>query len=342
MRVLGDCLDRPSMINKPHDSSYKLLFSEPELIIDLLKGFVDQDWVNDLDFKTLEKVSGSFITDDLRSREDDIIWRVRYRQNWVYVYLLIEFQSTVDPFMAVRLMTYIGLLYQDLIKTRQLTDNKHLPPIFPVVLYNGERRWTADTELKNLITPISGDLEQYLPSLKFLLLDEGAYRNEQLQPLKNLVAAIFRLENAETVDDVLTVVTNLIEWLQRPEQSRTRRHFTLWIKKVLLASSPKYPVGAEINDLLEIKTMLAKRLPVWLKESQAQGEAKGEARGKAQGEVIGEIKGKKQILLKQLTLKFGALPNRIVEKINASEINQLDKGLERVLTAVTLDDVFKA
>jgi hypothetical protein len=30
--------------------------------------------------------------------------------------LLLEFQSTVDPFMAVRLLTYLGLLYQDLIK----------------------------------------------------------------------------------------------------------------------------------------------------------------------------------------------------------------------------------
>jgi hypothetical protein len=32
------------------------------------------------------------------------------------VYLLLEFQSTVDPFMAVRIMVYLGLLYQDLIK----------------------------------------------------------------------------------------------------------------------------------------------------------------------------------------------------------------------------------
>jgi len=45
------------------------------------------------------------------------LWRVRCRDEWIYVYILIEFQSTVDRFMAVRLMTYIGLLYQDLIRT---------------------------------------------------------------------------------------------------------------------------------------------------------------------------------------------------------------------------------
>ncbi len=95
---------------KAHDQSYKLLFSEPEIIIDLLQGFVHEPWVKELDFTTLEKVSGSYVSDDLRSREDDVIWRVQYQQGWIYVYLLIEFQSSIDR--------YMGLLYQDLIKSK--------------------------------------------------------------------------------------------------------------------------------------------------------------------------------------------------------------------------------
>jgi len=31
---------------------------------------------------------------------------------------LLEFQSKVDRFMAVRVMTYLGLLYQDLVRRR--------------------------------------------------------------------------------------------------------------------------------------------------------------------------------------------------------------------------------
>ncbi len=92
-------------MNQAHDHSYKLLFSEPEIVIDLLQGFVHEPWVAELDFTTLEIVSGSYISDDLRSREDDVIWRVKCRQSWIYVYLLIEFQSTIDRYMAVRLMT---------------------------------------------------------------------------------------------------------------------------------------------------------------------------------------------------------------------------------------------
>jgi len=37
--------------------------------------------------------------------------------------------------MAVRIQTYLGLLYQDLIRTRQLSKTGLLPPVLPIVLY---------------------------------------------------------------------------------------------------------------------------------------------------------------------------------------------------------------
>ena len=64
-------------VSMDHDQSYKLLFSHAELVADLLRGFVCEDWVKALDFTSLEKMSSSYVADDLRSREDDVIWRVR-------------------------------------------------------------------------------------------------------------------------------------------------------------------------------------------------------------------------------------------------------------------------
>ena len=114
-----------------HDNSYKLLFSHPEMVRDLLAGFVNEPWVAELDFASLEKVNGSYVADDLRDREDDIIWRVRFKDDWLYLYLLLEFQSKVDKTMAVRVLTYLGLLYQDLIKQRQFTTRGLLPQFCP-------------------------------------------------------------------------------------------------------------------------------------------------------------------------------------------------------------------
>ena len=61
-----------------HDASYKLLFSHARMVEDLLRGFVHEAWVRDVDFTTLERVSDSQISDDLRSRRDDLVWRVRW------------------------------------------------------------------------------------------------------------------------------------------------------------------------------------------------------------------------------------------------------------------------
>jgi len=49
--------------------------------------------------------------------EGDIIYQVHLHNGKpVYLYLLLEIQSRVDPWMAVRVGTYVFLLYQHLIK----------------------------------------------------------------------------------------------------------------------------------------------------------------------------------------------------------------------------------
>jgi hypothetical protein len=91
---------------------------------------------------------------------------------WLYVYLLLEFQSSNDTYMAVRILTYIGLLYQDLIKSGQ-TSARKLPAVFPLVLYNGERPWSAAREMEELIEPVPQSLAAYRPRLRYFVMDEG-------------------------------------------------------------------------------------------------------------------------------------------------------------------------
>src|SRR5215212_828447 len=93
-----------------HDTEYKKLFSHPRSVEELLRGFLGEDWCDQLDFTTLQRVGSSFVSDDFRERHSDVIWRLRFREepdDWFYVYLLLEFQSTPDRFMAVRLLVYV-------------------------------------------------------------------------------------------------------------------------------------------------------------------------------------------------------------------------------------------
>ena len=306
-----------------HLYSYKLLFSHPEMVADLLKGFVDEEWVNQCDFTTLEKVSGSYVTDDLRDREDDIIWRIRWGDEWLYVYLLLEFQSTVDHFMAVRIMGYLALLYQDLIRSEKLGKQKLLPPVLPLVLYNGERRWNAPVDLDLLIYPAPAGLDKYRPKLSYLLLDQGRLAIQDFSGLKNLVAALFQLESSRTDDDIREVVRNLLNWLHLTEQDSLRRAFTVWFNRVLLPRKLPDTDFTEFNSLEEVETMLAETVKSWKNEGILQGRQEGRQEEAA------------KLFLLLLDSKFGAVSQDVQTKIQQASLEEIEKWTAKILNAET-------
>jgi ribosomal protein L17 len=318
-----------------HDQSYKRLFSHPKMVEDLLRGFVREEWVKQLDFSTLETVKDSFMTDNLKARHDDIIWRVRWGPKWLYIFLLLEFQSTIDPFMAVRLMVYIGLLYQHLIDTQKLKEKDKLPPVLPIVIYNGSDKWDAKKNLSQLIEKVPGGLDKYQPKLRYFLLDESTFSDAKLAPLlKNLVAALIRLENTRTLENeqavakaIQTVLDSLVEWLKDPEFERLRRDIVTWLLRVLLPHNvPNIPIP-QVIELQEMNSMLYETIQNWYKEAEVRGQSLGRQQGQA------------EILLLQLETKFGPLEPDVQVYINHLDSQALLTCSQRLLTAKTLTDV---
>ena len=122
------------------DPAHKRLFPRPRMVRDLLRGFAARDWSGGRDFASLTPLPASFVSHDLRQRHGDLVWRVRFKDDrWLYVVLLLEFQSAVDRSMAVRMLTYTGLLYQKLIADGVLRGRGGLPPVPPVVIDDGRR-----------------------------------------------------------------------------------------------------------------------------------------------------------------------------------------------------------
>ena len=337
-----------------HDNGYKMLFSHPEMVADLLRGFVREDWVRDLDFATLEKVPASFVGKKMRKRESDVLWRLRWRgeDRWLYVYLLLEFQSTVDPFMAVRMMTYLGLLYEDLIRRGHLTPEGLLPPVLPLVLYNGLARWDGAQEVSDLIEVVPGGLERYRPQLRYCLLDEGRIAASDLEPLQNLAAALFRLERSRGPEDVQRVLEALLQWLDVPALSELRRSFGVWMREVLLPARVPGAVIPQMADLEEVKSMLAERVVEWTREWEQEGFEKGIQQGIAKGLQQGIAKGLQQgiakeaektigvlrgMLLTQLEERFGALPEAARRQVGSiGSVEELGQLLSRSGTAPSL------
>jgi hypothetical protein len=202
-----------------HDTGYKLLFSTPELVRDLILGFVPDEWLHGLDYSTLERVPGA---------------------------------------------------------------DGRLPPVLPIVLYNGSQRWSAVTDVFDLIPPVPGLVEQFKPRLKYLLIDENAWSDRELASLRNLVAAVFRIEHPASPEAIGGLLSLLDEWLaDRPD---LRRMFALWIRATLMRKAEYRIVLPRIDDLQELKVMLAERLEEWAQAYKAEGKAEGAE--KAEGEAL--------------------------------------------------------
>ena len=103
---------------RPRDPVHRRIFSHPRMIEEILRRFVTGPWAAQLDFSTLELVPAHYVSRFLSQRESDIVWKVRYgpaEDEWFYVFILMELQSSVQRFMALRLWVYIALLYQHLL-----------------------------------------------------------------------------------------------------------------------------------------------------------------------------------------------------------------------------------
>jgi Putative transposase, YhgA-like len=341
-----------------HDSAYKNLFSHPRAVQDLLRGFVHEDWVALLDFDSLEKVNGTYVTDELRDRESDIVWRIRRHkghthepQAWLYVYLLLEFQSTVDTYMAVRVLAYIALLYQDLIKSKQLQGGK-LPAVFPLVLYNGQRPWSAARSVEELIEDGPEGLAVYRPRLRYFLLDEGRVPESELRG-DNTVSSIVRLERCHDMESVEQLIGPLAKILQGPDNAEFMRAMTLWvneqvIKPIVPSDQPKRALQTleEVKNMLaeEVKNMLAENMKAWAEGQRLlgaqQGMQQGEELGEKRGLKQGQVRSLKQILA--LRFKASLLPSELEDQIQAASPEQIEQWIQYSLEESSLEAVFKA
>ena len=198
-----------------HDAAYKDLFSHPRMVEDLLRGFAAPEWSGALDFSTLEKLPAEYVSDDLRRRHGDLVWRLRFRETWLYLLVMLEFQSSTDPYMAVRILVYTGLLYQDLIRRGALGADGRLPPVLPVVLYNGRPRWAAPVEAADLIAPVEEALARFQPSQRYFLLDQGRHGEDDL-PRRNLVSALIAFENSRSAAELPKLLAALSDWVRGP------------------------------------------------------------------------------------------------------------------------------
>jgi hypothetical protein len=183
--------------------------------------------------------------------------------------------------------------------------------------------------VRALVEPVPGGLDVYRPQCRYLLLDEHRIADSELPSLRNLVAALFRLEKSRGLEQVRQVTAALLEWLRDPEQAGLRQAFGIWLSKVLLPTRLPGVVIPEVMDLKEVNTMLAERGIDWTLEWRQKG------REEEMGRSLQEAR---TAFLHQIEQRFGAVPDRILQRVEAMHsIREIIEATARAATASSID-----
>lgn len=161
-----------------HDKSYKDLFSNKELLVKMIQNFIDSPWGKEITEENMELVNKSYILSDYEELESDIVYKATIQDKEVIFYILLEFQSYVDYSMPIRLFLYISEIWREVLKNTKKIEAKSkdfkLPAIVPIVLYNGEYKWTVEKNFKNVINQ-SELFGNSIIDFEYILIDINKY-----------------------------------------------------------------------------------------------------------------------------------------------------------------------
>ena len=328
------------------DVLYRELFAHPEMVRDLLRVCVPHPWAQALDLSVFERVNASYVSASGRQRHADVVWRLKVGRDWVYVYLLLEFQSRPDRWMALRMQVYVGLLYQDLVAQRRLSRHGKLPPVLPVVLYHGARPWRASTALAALMLPPPAGLETPQPEQKYLLVDQSKHARHDGAGRGNLVAALFALSRARTSENVRAVLQTFAAWIGDDENESLRASLTRWMQTMLrgeFGADADLPLASNLKEVHRMWNRKYATIEAMMIDEKIQKyKQQGRREGRQEGQKEGRLDGLREVLRK-LIVKGGApLSTAVLSMIEAAPSDQLSQWIDALLDGADPAQMFDA
>ena len=94
-------------IATPHDAFFRESFGRREIAVDFLRQQPPAEALAEVDLGTLEICKDTYVSADLRSTYSDLVYRVRYRDRELVIYLLFEHKSSPEHWTLLQLLRYI-------------------------------------------------------------------------------------------------------------------------------------------------------------------------------------------------------------------------------------------
>jgi len=290
-----------------------------------------------------EPVPTVSIGKDLGELRADILLRVPVRiKPWLFLYILIEQQTNIDNWMAMRICEYLLHAHQAILEqasnktTGKQTPKRgprgkgSLPPIEPIVVFTSPDRWTAAKDYETL-------LDRSIPSLnsafgcEFKVFELWKVSDEDLEKLGELGVVLLALKYSKRFAMRPQVLDTIFAMLEKYGGDLA----DLTVTFLLLVCESQF-----IDVILEhAKRVVFKENPMCKTVADVL-EERGEARGLEKGRVEGRVDGKTDTLMRQLTRLFNSVPAAFESLIRKADEQQLNAWLDRLLVSNSIDEVF--
>ena len=333
------------------DRSAKWLIRQREHLEALLR-MVGGEFADAFDFEDVEQLHRSFISDELRTQESDMLFRVPFRgfpmqtPQEVIVYLLIEHQSTVDRSMGLRVLSYMVQIWME--ERRQWEEEKRpqgewrLTPIVPIVFYTGTGAWKAPLSLTALMD-IPEVLTRFVPTFDTLLLDVKATASDELTQTRHPLGWLLRVLQHEDSDALAMrqVLLDALEGLRglHTHDADQYRRAILYIFLLILHRRD----AKEHQDLLHILTKENTQNQEIVNMAASIIEI-SEQRGLQQGIEQGIEQGARQTSIEStLTILHTRFPDAEVDTLKPAleSIDDIDR-LKHLIREASIVDTFHA
>jgi hypothetical protein len=319
-------------IHQPNDKLLKATFSVPENARAFFRSHLPQELATALDWHSLILEPSSFIDPQFASSESDLLFHVKIQKSDAFLYLLFEHQSSEDPRMALRLLSYILRIWERFAQSHP--PPAKLPAIFPVVLAQSKRPWKTSANLEDLIdlpSSVACILRPWQPKLMYHLLELVRIPYQQIAGTPEGILTLRALK-AEPIGELLGDA--------------------LWDEALLFSLSEgalerilRYILNAEI-DTPKLRKRIAKMSTPNLQtktlsiaaQLRLEGKLEGELEGKKKGLMEGELLALRRSVLRALEIRHGAYPEGIREAIEAVEDpKQLEALLESAFRSESME-----
>ncbi len=214
--------------------------------------------------------------------------------------------------------------------------------VIPLLFYHGKSAWNVP-QIFGEMFDVSEDMARYIPSFRYEVHDLGRIPMQQLSRDPEVMAGLALLKFVKHRSDM--TVEHLTEILRALSFDT---NFAGIVFHYFVAryewTQPEFAAALDGIEDEGGKAIMGTLVETWKQEGKAEGLAAGKAEGLATGEILGREKGlaegEAKSLVHLLVKRFGTLPQPVVAQIAAGSIEELDRWVDRVLDAPTLEAIF--